>query len=114
MTGWARLEPIHGFDTTSAVGIEVDGLDSGTCWRSRLLGCFHWSRHCRRGWTTGPLGAADDPAVSGAPRLFAGVNTHALHAPRIGVEDFDLELARTRDQFAAHRHAADQRDDVPR
>src|SRR5258708_3670448 len=30
-----------------------------------------------------------------------------LHPPRVGIEHFDLEIARTRNDLAAHRQAAD-------
>ncbi len=58
------------------------------------------------------LGAAGRIALGAAAALPARINPHALHPARIGIENFDLEGAGARHQFAAHRHPVDQGDDV--
>ena len=46
------------------------------------------------------------------PARLAAMDFHLFHAARIGVEHFDLERARARHQFAAHRHAAGLGDEI--
>src|SRR5207244_5067755 len=44
--------------------------------------------------------------------LLPNPDPQPLDPPRIGIEHLDLEIARTRDDFAAHRQAADLRHQV--
>src|SRR5258708_38492861 len=52
-------------------------------------------------------GAFGDPGGRLAP-----IYPHPLHPPGIRVENLDLERTLARYQFAAHRHPANQRDDI--
>lgn len=44
--------------------------------------------------------------------ILAGPDAHALDAAGVGVEDFDFEVARTGNHFAAHRKPPDLRDEI--
>ena len=51
-------------------------------------------------------------ALDAAGGLAARIDAHALHTAWIGIENFDLEDARPRHQFATYRHPAEHRDNV--
>jgi hypothetical protein len=44
--------------------------------------------------------------------ILVRADAHALDAARVGIEHFDLEIARPGDDFAAHRQAADLRHQI--
>src|SRR4051812_12098954 len=96
-------------------------------WRARWRGRWKRQSRCsgsvagrRRagmivGWrVTGVGGRFAAPRFTLARRgaLLAGSNAQALDAPWIGVEHFDLKIARPRDHLAAHRQTPDVSDEI--
>src|SRR5437868_13385616 len=75
-------------------------------WRARTVGARRLAGFRRR------LAAAVLALGSQRGALLACGDTQPLHAPRIGVQHLDFEIAGTGNDLAAHRQAADMADEI--